>query len=98
MGVEAISIPAEFICPISHTIMTEPVILLSTGITYELSAIRRWFETSTGTPTCPVTRCHVDLTQYAPNLAMYSAISNWVRRSKAAHEGPAKRTRSKRVR
>jgi hypothetical protein len=43
------SIPEEFMCPITHTIMTDPV-LCSDGITYERSAIEEWLMMSSRSP------------------------------------------------
>ncbi|EIE27275.1 hypothetical protein COCSUDRAFT_55295 [Coccomyxa subellipsoidea C-169] len=44
--------PAEFFCPISHCLMTEPVTLLNTGITFNRTSIQAWMRT--GARTCPV--------------------------------------------
>ncbi|KAK9907505.1 hypothetical protein WJX75_004954 [Coccomyxa subellipsoidea] len=45
--------PPEFFCPISHCLMTEPVTLLNTGITFNRTSIQAWMRT--GARTCPVT-------------------------------------------
>lgn len=37
--------PAEFFCPISHCLMTEPVTLLNTGITFNRTSIQAWMRT-----------------------------------------------------
>ena len=46
----------KLICPISHELMREPVIIDS-GITYEKEEILKWFLTK---DTCPMTRKKVD--------------------------------------
>lgn len=37
--------PPEFFCPISHCLMTEPVTLLNTGITFNRTSIQAWMRT-----------------------------------------------------
>ncbi|CAL8462934.1 g2468 [Coccomyxa elongata] len=45
--------PPEFFCPISHCLMTEPVTLLNTGITFNRTSMQAWMRT--GGRNCPVT-------------------------------------------
>lgn len=45
--------PDEYLCPITHNVMREPVLLLETGHTYERWAIVEWF--SRGRRNCPKT-------------------------------------------
>lgn len=37
--------PPEFFCPISHCLMTEPVTLLNTGITFNRTSMQAWMRT-----------------------------------------------------
>ena len=64
--------PSAFICPITHAVMREPVLLVPSGITYESSAIRRWLERS---PTCPLSRCPATPRDMVRNRALEAAIS-----------------------
>lgn len=37
--------PREFFCPISKCLMTEPVLLLNTGVTLSRTALQAWLRT-----------------------------------------------------
>lgn len=69
---QGISIPEEYICPITMDIMTDPVIL-SDGHVYEKSAIERWFQTNTRSP---LTNCVVD-TKMIPCHAIRNLIQKF---------------------
>lgn len=43
------NVPSEYVCPITHVPMTDPVLLLGDGVTYERAAISRWLEVHRGT-------------------------------------------------
>ena len=43
-------IPEELICSISQTIMSEPVMLIASGMTYEKEMIERWLESNSTDP------------------------------------------------
>ena len=45
--------PHEFICPLTHEIMSDPVTLL-TGMTYDRRSIKNWIDL--GHTTCPMTQ------------------------------------------
>ena len=45
--------PHEFICPLTHEIMSDPVTLL-TGMTYDRHSIKNWIDL--GHTTCPMTQ------------------------------------------
>eukprot|EP00971_Amphidinium_carterae_P113287 2244338-Amphidinium_carterae.1 len=57
LGAESFSI---FICPITHDVMTDPVVCAD-GYTYERVAIARWFETSRMSPVTGQTLPHTDM-------------------------------------
>nr|GLL18978.1 U-box domain-containing protein 21-like [Ipomoea trifida] len=76
-SLEELSIPTNFICPITLDLMKDPV-TLSTGITYDRESIERWLEA--GSKTCPVT--NQALTTAArdliiPNHAIRKMIQGW---------------------
>ncbi|BDA47586.1 probable protein SENSITIVITY TO RED LIGHT REDUCED 1 at N-terminal half [Coccomyxa sp. Obi] len=73
----AATCPAEFICPISLDIMTEPVILAETGMTYERAAIRKWF--FLGGDTCPLTGVRLSTTKVMAHKHLQRRIEKWVR-------------------
>lgn len=64
----------EFECPMSMSIMRDPVIIES-GITYERAEIQRWFDA--GHNTCPVTCQVLPNKAMWPNIAVRSSIARW---------------------
>ncbi|GLJ44292.1 hypothetical protein SUGI_0926970 [Cryptomeria japonica] len=67
-------VPLYFFCPLSEAIMEDPVDL-ETGITYERSAIEKWFES--GNTTCPVNKCEVQSRHLIPNRNLRELIREW---------------------
>lgn len=67
------SIPNHFICPISHNIMEDPVIIQD-GFTYDREYIIQWFETNT---TSPLTREIIDPQIIIPNINLKHSITEW---------------------
>lgn len=65
--------PPRFVCPLSKTIMTEPVLSLTTGIIYERSAVTAW-QTDKG-DTCPVTGQRLGV--LVPNESLKAEIDRW---------------------
>ena len=68
------SLPENFICPITQDIMTDPVIC-SDGITYEKNAIVRWLQSNN---TSPVTRKYISNT-LIPNIALRNTIQDYIK-------------------
>ncbi|XP_015187428.1 PREDICTED: WD repeat, SAM and U-box domain-containing protein 1 isoform X1 [Polistes dominula] len=64
-------IPHEFLCPITHEIMKEPV-QCSDGFTYERAAINEWF--LCGKYTSPMTNEPLHDTTFTPNINLRNAI------------------------
>ncbi|CAI5483711.1 unnamed protein product [Closterium sp. Yama58-4] len=90
------TIPEEFMCPLSLTVMTDPVIIAS-GQTYERASIERWF--AEGKRTCPKSGVRIDHTNFCPNFALKSMISDWMAQGSGSHSlaarpstAPAKKT------
>ena len=69
------AIPEEFLCPITATLMTDPV-LGSDGHTYERSAITEWL---THHQTSPITRETMTISGLKPNYALKAMIDRSVR-------------------
>lgn len=65
-------IPEAFMCPITHELMTDPVILIADSQTYERSAIEGWF--ATGRRISPLTGEKVGSTNCRDNYALKHAI------------------------
>lgn len=65
----------EFMCPISMSVMEDPVVLAETGVTYERAEIAAWF--AQGKDTCPCTGVRVSSQQLVPNRALKAAIDRW---------------------
>ncbi|EIE23667.1 U-box-domain-containing protein [Coccomyxa subellipsoidea C-169] len=80
----AATCPAEFICPISLDMMTEPVILAETGMTYERAAIRKWF--FMGGDTCPLTGVRLSTTKVMAHKHLQRRIEKWVRTRGMPHD------------
>ncbi len=58
-------------CPITKDLMSDPVVLISDGYTYERAAITKWLEHNETSPTTKAPLQHKDM---VPNLTMRSAI------------------------
>ncbi|XP_050388136.1 U-box domain-containing protein 4 isoform X2 [Argentina anserina] len=70
----AVPIPADFCCPLSLELMTDPVIVAS-GQTYERTFIKDWI--SLGLTVCPKTRQTLAHTNLIPNYTVKALIANW---------------------
>jgi WD40 repeat protein len=68
-------IPHEFLCPITHEIMREPV-TCSDGFTYEKNAICEWF--MSGKYTSPLTNENLINTEYTYNQELRNAIHSFL--------------------
>jgi hypothetical protein len=66
------SFPENFICPITQSIMRDPV-MCEDGITYERSAITYWLQTNS---TSPVTRQQLS-SHLIPNIALRNTIQDY---------------------
>lgn len=71
--------PSYFICPVFQEIMKEPHIA-SDGYTYEAEAIRGWLDS--GHETSPMTNLTLAHRELIPNLALRSAIREWMEQRK----------------
>uniref|UniRef100_A0A0G4HFP5 UBC core domain-containing protein n=1 Tax=Chromera velia CCMP2878 TaxID=1169474 RepID=A0A0G4HFP5_9ALVE len=71
------SVRPEFLCPITRTVMQEPVVT-EDGHTYEKTAIDKWFEMRAGGKrTSPMTGLPLKRSNLVPNFALASAINKW---------------------
>lgn len=76
--------PAELLCPITQSLMLNPVKLTS-GATFDRSSIVRWFaECPSGKPVCPLTRQTVDETSLTPDTKIQQAIHEWLEQHDSA--------------
>ncbi|XP_057491722.1 U-box domain-containing protein 4-like [Actinidia eriantha] len=73
-GTNPVPIPADFCCPLSLELMTDPVIVAS-GQTYERAFIRKWIDL--GLTVCPKTRQTLAHTNLIPNYTVKALIANW---------------------
>ena len=95
--------PAALMCPITHVVMTDPVVAAD-GHTYERSAIMEWLASSKGA-TSPMTASPLTSTTLIPNHALRGAIADYHikqaavigPRSAAAPSSAKRRRKSKRV-
>ncbi|KAL0714945.1 hypothetical protein Bca4012_021924 [Brassica carinata] len=67
--------PQYFICPITQDVMEDPYVAAD-GFTYEGEAIRGWF--NRGHETSPMINRRLPHTSLVPNLALRSAIQEWL--------------------
>ncbi|EOD08846.1 hypothetical protein EMIHUDRAFT_68076, partial [Emiliania huxleyi CCMP1516] len=65
--------PADFICPITTELMSDPV-MAADGHSYERSAIERWLATKSTSPMTGETLVHSFL---APNHTLRRQIREW---------------------
>ncbi|KAK3419431.1 hypothetical protein EUGRSUZ_H05037 [Eucalyptus grandis] len=70
----SLSIPHEFLCPITLEIMTDPVIV-ATGQTYERESIQKWLDSNHRT--CPKTGQILRHLLVVPNYALRNLILEW---------------------
>jgi hypothetical protein len=75
----------NFLCPIGHLIMVDPVIITS-GVTYERSHIHQHLFGSR-TSKCPITKTVVDLALIIPNLSLRAIIENFYEKHKDQRSG-----------
>ncbi|KAH7302564.1 hypothetical protein KP509_23G077200 [Ceratopteris richardii] len=69
-----IPVPADFRCPLSLELMSDPVIVAS-GQTYERGYIQQWLDQ--GNTTCPKTRQPLTHTNLIPNYTVKALIASW---------------------
>uniref|UniRef100_A0A336N0I2 CSON012709 protein n=1 Tax=Culicoides sonorensis TaxID=179676 RepID=A0A336N0I2_CULSO len=67
-------VPMDFVCPITHEIMKEPVIA-DDGFNYERSAIEQWFKMK---PTSPMTNLELTTTDTIENVVLRGKIEKYL--------------------
>jgi hypothetical protein len=73
-SINGVPIPADFCCPLSLELMSDPVIVAS-GQTYERVFIKKWLDL--GYNVCPKTRQTLGHTNLIPNYTVKQLIENW---------------------
>lgn len=84
-----VSVPADFCCPLSLELMTDPVIVAS-GQTYERDFIKKWIDL--GLIVCPKTLQTLVHTNLIPNYTVKALIANWCESNNVKLVGPVKST------
>jgi hypothetical protein len=64
-----------FLCPISHELMSDLVLVLESGQTYERTEISQWFQL--GNRSDPITYARLSSTLLVPNYALRAGIADW---------------------
>ncbi|XP_027330609.1 U-box domain-containing protein 4-like isoform X2 [Abrus precatorius] len=82
-------VPADFCCPLSLELMTDPVIVAS-GQTYERTFIKKWIDL--GLTVCPKTRQTLAHTNLIPNYTVKALIANWCETNNVKLVDPIKST------
>ncbi|KAF8088839.1 hypothetical protein N665_0529s0035 [Sinapis alba] len=85
----SVAILADFFCPLSLEVMTDPVIV-SSGQTYEKAFIKRWIDL--GLKVCPKTRQTLTHTTLIPNYTVKALIANWCETNDVKLPDPNKST------
>jgi hypothetical protein len=84
-----VQIPADFCCPLSLELMTDPVIV-SSGQTYERAFIKKWIDL--GLTVCPKTRQTLAHTNLITNYTVKALIANWCESNNVKLPDPMKST------
>ena len=71
-------IPPDFICPISHSLMEDPV-LTSDGFSFDKSSIQEWF--NRGNKTNPLTGLALTNTNLLPNRPLKNLITEYIEKN-----------------
>ncbi|XP_009109322.2 disease resistance protein RRS1 isoform X1 [Brassica rapa] len=79
------TLPEHFKCPLSLTVMYDPVII-SSGHTFERMSIQKWFECN---DSCPVSKRILDDFTLQSNVAMKDQISKWCSKKGLDVQDPA---------
>lgn len=74
LNINGVPIPADFCCPLSLELMSDPVIVAS-GQTYERVYIKLWLDE--GFTICPKTRQRLGHSNLIPNYTVKALIANW---------------------
>ncbi|KAG2576213.1 U-box domain-containing protein 4-like [Panicum virgatum] len=74
LSINGVPIPADFCCPLSLELMSDPVIVAS-GQTYERVYIKLWLDE--GFTICPKTRQRLGHSNLIPNYTVKALIANW---------------------
>ncbi|WOL06377.1 U-box domain-containing protein 4 isoform X2 [Canna indica] len=90
-SINGVSIPADFCCPLSLELMSDPVIVAS-GQTYERAFIRKWLDQ--GFNVCPRTRQTLGHSNLIPNYTVKALIANWCESNNIKLPDPTKFTSS----
>ncbi|XP_058787879.1 U-box domain-containing protein 4 isoform X1 [Vicia villosa] len=84
-----VPVPADFCCPLSLELMTDPVIVAS-GQTYERAFIKNWIDL--GLTVCPKTHQTLAHTNLIPNYTVKALIANWCESNNVKLVDPTKST------
>lgn len=87
LSINNVPIPADFCCPLSLELMSDPVIVAS-GQTYERAYIKKWLDQ--GFTVCPKTRQTLSHTNLIPNYTVKALIANWCETNNIKFPDPVK--------
>ncbi|CAF1057186.1 unnamed protein product [Rotaria sp. Silwood1] len=76
---ETLSVPRDFICPITREIMQNPVLLVEDGHSYESHAIERWLQDHNSSP---ITNKSLDDRRFVNNFNLKNAIEEYCAQQK----------------
>lgn len=72
-------VPDGFLCPITLSLMENPVILVDSGQTYEKESITQWLQSN---KVDPITKIPISNMQLVPNYSLKRAITEWKEKNK----------------
>ncbi|KAG6520847.1 hypothetical protein ZIOFF_017908 [Zingiber officinale] len=90
-SINGVSVPADFCCPLSLDLMSDPVIVAS-GQTYERAFIRKWLDQ--GINVCPRTHQTLGHSNLIPNYTAKALIANWCKSNDIKLPDPLNLTRA----
>ncbi|CAF2642100.1 unnamed protein product [Rotaria sp. Silwood2] len=76
---DTLSVPRDFLCPITREIMQNPVLLIEDGHSYELHAIERWLQDHNSSP---MTNKPLDDRRFVNNFNLKNAIEEYCAQQK----------------
>merc|ERR1712228_365124 len=71
-------VPTEYECPITYNLMQDPVLVVTSGWTYDRKAITEWINEHGDDP---MTKKKTSLEDLVPNRSLIDGIEQWKKRN-----------------
>jgi hypothetical protein len=86
-GTQSAEPPAYLRCPVTHELMEDPVVVCTTGQTYDRGALEEWFQRHKPA-TDPTTNVVLSDTAVVPNWALREALTEYHKTHRLAPLAP----------